>query len=44
MTETFITLTADEFDQQYTLVTNHLNPTSGWGYGDSNGCLFETYG
>lgn len=44
MTETFITLTEDEFEQQYILLTNNLNPTAGWGYGDSNGCLFETYG
>ena len=39
-----IRLSEDEFDEQYPLVPNHLNPNASWGYGDSGGCLFETYG
>jgi hypothetical protein len=44
MTETHIELTEDAFDEQYPLLTNHLNPNASWGYGESGGCLFETYG
>ncbi len=44
MTETFIELTEDEFDFRYPLVQNHLNPNASWAYGDSPGCLFETFG
>lgn len=44
MTETFIELTEDEFDDQYPLVPNHINPSASWAFGDSAGCLFETYG
>jgi len=44
MTDTFIELSEDEFDAQHTLRTNHLNPTASWAYGESAGCLFETYG
>jgi hypothetical protein len=44
MTETHIELTEDTFDEQYPLLTNHLNPNASWGYGESGGCLFETYG
>ncbi len=44
MTETFIEMTEDEFEKRFELVTNHIDPSAGWAYGDSNGCLFETYG
>ena len=44
MSETFITLTEDEFDEQFPLITNHLNPNASWAFGDGPGCLFETYG
>lgn len=46
MTETFIRLTEDQFDEQFPLVTNHLNSNASWSFGDGDGegCLFETYG
>jgi len=44
MTEIFIELTEDEFDEQYALVPNHINPSASWAFGDAGGCLFETYG
>jgi hypothetical protein len=44
MTETFIELTEDEFDDRYSPMTNHINPSAGWAYGDAGGCLFETHG
>jgi hypothetical protein len=44
MTTTCIELTEDEFDSQYPLVTNHLNPIASWAFNDERGCLFETYG
>ena len=44
MTETFIEISEDEFDEQFPLVTNHINPSAGWVFGDSTGCLFETHG
>jgi hypothetical protein len=44
MTETFIELTEDEFDDTYPLVPNHINPSAGWAIGDGGGCLFETHG
>jgi len=44
MTPTFIELTEDEFDKQFPLLTNHLNPNASWAFGDGPGCLFETYG
>lgn len=44
MTETGITLTEEEFDAQYPLVENHLNPHATWGFVAGSGCLFETYG
>lgn len=40
----FIELSEDEFDDRYPLLTNHLNPSAGWGIGEAGGCLFETYG
>jgi hypothetical protein len=39
-----IELTEDEFDAQYPLHRNHLNPNATWGFADDGGCLFETYG
>jgi len=44
MTDTFIELTEEAFDAQYSLRTNHINPHPGWAYGENGGCLFETYG
>lgn len=44
MTHNFLQLTEDEFDQQFPLLLNHLNPQASWGFGESGGCLFETYG
>jgi hypothetical protein len=45
MTDTHIEMTEDEFDQQYKLLPNHLNPNASSGFGDSGeGCLFETFG
>ena len=43
MGEIIIELTEDEFDEQYPLVANHLNPNATWGIVDGKGCLFETY-
>ena len=44
MNETLIELTEDEFDSQFPLVVNHLNSNASWGFDDTGGCLFETYG
>ena len=44
MTDTFIELTEDEFDERYPLVPNHINPSAGWAVGEGGGCLFETFG
>jgi hypothetical protein len=44
MTQDFIELTEDEFDNRYQLVQNHLNPNASWAFGNGPGCLFETYG
>ena len=44
MTETFIELSEEEFDDRYPLVPNHLNPSAGWARGEGCGCLFETHG
>lgn len=45
MTDTHLEITEDEFDRQYPLIPNHLNPNASWAFGDSGGgCLFETYG
>ena len=44
MSETFIELTEDEFDDRYTLVSNHLDPHASWAYCEGSGCLFNTYG
>lgn len=39
-----ITLTEEQFDEQYPLIANHLNPHASWSYSDSGGCLFEPHG
>jgi hypothetical protein len=44
MTDTFIELTEDEFDERYPLVPNHINPSAGWAVGEAGGCLFEIHG
>jgi hypothetical protein len=44
MTEMFIELSEDVFDETYPLLRNHLNPNASWGDGEGSGCLFETYG
>lgn len=44
MTRTLLEITEETFDDCYPLITNHLNPHASWGFGDTGGCLFETYG
>ncbi len=44
MTDTIIELSEDEFDAQYPLRTNPLNPNATWAFGEGAECLFETYG
>lgn len=44
MTEQFIELSKEQFDDQFTLLPNHINPSAGWAYGEGSGCLFETFG
>ena len=44
MPSTLIEMAEEEFDRQYPLLKNHLNPDAGWVYGEGPGCLFETYG
>ena len=44
MTRTPIEMTEDEFDDRYTLKTNHLNPHAGWAYDNGPGCLYGTHG
>jgi len=39
----FMELTEEEFETQFPLVTNRLNPHATWG-DERGGCLFETYG
>ena len=40
----FSDLTECEFDSEYPLIVNHLNPSAGWAFDDQGGCLFDTYG
>jgi hypothetical protein len=40
----FIPLTEQQFDEQFPLIRNHLNPHASWAFDDGPGCLFETYG
>jgi len=44
MTTTLIEMTEEDFDEQFPLLRNHLNPNASWGFDDEPGCLFETYG
>jgi hypothetical protein len=44
MSTLYITLSEDEFDIRYPVISNHLNPAATWAFGDAGGCLFETYG
>ncbi len=44
MTTQHIELSEAAFDALFPLMTNHLNPYASWGFGEANGCLFETYG
>lgn len=44
MTENFIEMTEDEFDDRYPLKSNHIDPAAGWAIGEAGGCLFGTYG
>ena len=44
MSHKFTELTEEQFDEQFPLVSNHLNPNASWVFGDDPGCLFETYG
>jgi hypothetical protein len=44
MTNTSIELSEEEFDDQFPLLVNHLNPNASWVHGEGPGCLFETYG
>jgi hypothetical protein len=37
-------ISEDEFDKQYPLITNHIDPNASWAFGDGPGCLFATYG
>ena len=39
-----IEITEAEFESQYPLLTNHLNPNASWVVNDDRGCLFETDG
>jgi hypothetical protein len=39
-----IRLTEQQFDDQFPLIRNHLNPNASWAFGEGPGCLFETYG
>lgn len=42
---TDIFLTEDQFNEQYPLRRNHLDPDAGWGTDeDGEGCLFEIHG
>lgn len=42
--EDVIILSEDEFEKLYPIIENHLNPSAGWPFGNSRGCLFETFG
>lgn len=44
MQRTLIQLSEDEFDNQYPLVRNHIDPNASWSDNEGPGCLFETYG
>ncbi|QDT53880.1 hypothetical protein Pan44_19060 [Caulifigura coniformis] len=40
----FVELSEEEFERQFSLVPNHLNPNASWSFDDARGCLFETFG
>jgi hypothetical protein len=42
MTDTFLQITEDEFDQGFPLLPNHLDPQAGWAVGAGPGSLFGT--
>ena len=44
MTHPLIEMSEDEFDDRFPLLLNHLDNNASWAFGDSNGCLFGTYG
>lgn len=44
MTDTFIELSEDQFNDQYRPLPNPINPRAPWDIGDAQGCLIETYG
>jgi hypothetical protein len=44
MTNNSIEMTEDEFNDQYPLQKNHLNPNASWATDNGPGCLFETFG
>lgn len=44
MPEVFNEITEGEFDRDYQLLENHINPNASWAYDDRPGCLFETFG
>ena len=44
MTLLSLRIDEDEFESQYPLIENHLNPNASWTYGDARGYLFETFG
>lgn len=44
MTETFIELSEDQFNDQYRPLPNPVNPDAPWDIGDAQGCLIETFG
>ena len=44
MTNSFIEITAQEFEDQYPVITNHLDDNASWTLDDQPGCMFETFG
>ena len=44
MTGTCSELAEEDFYAQYSLIPNHINPSAGWSFDGTRGCLFETYG
>lgn len=44
MSELFLELTEDQFDDRFPLRPNHLDTHDGWTFGDGPGCLFAPHG
>jgi len=44
MTQTIIPMSEAEFDRNYPLLANHINPSTGWDVEGVGCCLFETHG